>query len=87
VSYKLALPPNSQIHNVFHVSLLGKYLGPVTPTIAQFPPILETTTILPQPEAIIVRWVVHKGKYHPKNEILVKWVRAPVEDATWKNKR
>lgn len=87
MSYKLTLPPDSQIHNVLHVSLLHKYLGSIPPTIAQLPPVSETATILPQPEAVIDHWVVHKGKYHPKNEILVKWVGAPVEDAIWENIR
>ena len=85
VAYKLALPPDSQIHNVFHVSLLRKHLGPITSTIAQLPTVSETATILPQPEYVIDRRVVRKGKYRPKTEILVKWVGAPVEDATWEN--
>ncbi|KAL5545030.1 hypothetical protein UlMin_008814 [Ulmus minor] len=37
VAYKLALPPGSQIHNVFHVSLLRKHLGSVTPLLPNFP--------------------------------------------------
>ena len=86
VAYKLALPPDSQIHNVFHVSLLRKNLGPITSTIAQLPTMSETATILPQPESVIDRRVVCKGKYRPKIEILVKWVGTPVEDATWENK-
>ena len=86
VAYMLALPPDSQIQNVFHVSLIWKHLGPITSTIAQLPTVSETCTILPQPESVIDRRVVHKGKYRPKTEILVKWVGARVEDATWENK-
>jgi hypothetical protein len=85
VSYRLALPSDSQIHNVFHVSLLRKYLGSIPPTIAQLPPVSETATILSQPEAVIDRRVVHKGQYRPKPEILVKWAGAPIEDATWED--
>jgi len=47
VSYRLALPSDSQIHNVFHVSLLRKYFGSIPPTIAQLPPVSETATIYP----------------------------------------
>jgi hypothetical protein len=47
VSYRLALPSDSQIHNVFHVSLLCKYFGSIPPTIAQLPPVSETATIYP----------------------------------------
>ena len=85
VAYKLALPLGSQIHDVFHVSLLKKHLGPVTATSTQLPPVSDTSTVLPQPEAVLDRRVIHKGKYRPKSEILVKWVGAPAEDATWEN--
>ncbi|KAL5544073.1 hypothetical protein UlMin_007857 [Ulmus minor] len=85
VAYKLALPPGSQIHNVFHVSLLRKHLGSVTSTSTQLPPVSDTSLILPQPEAILDRRVIRKGKYRPKSEILVKWVGALAEDATWEN--
>ena len=82
---KLALPPGSQIHDVFHVNFLRKHLGPVTPTSIQLPPVLDTSTVLPQPKVILDRRVPHKGKYRPKSEILVKWVSVPAEDATWEN--
>ena len=85
VAYKLALPPGSQIHDVFHVSLLRKHLGPVTPTSPDLPPVSVTSVVLPQPEVILDRRVIHKGNYRPKSEILVKWVGAPAEDATWEN--
>lgn len=84
--YRLALPPNSQIHNVFHVSMLRKHLGPVhTPVSCQLLPVSEYSIILPQPEAVLDRRVVQRGKYRPKSEILVKWKGAPKEDATWEN--
>lgn len=30
------------------------------------------------------RYILQKGNYHPKSDVLVKWKGAPVEDATWK---
>lgn len=52
----------------------------------QLPPIDEaTTSILPQPESVLARHVIQKGKYHPWTEILVKWKGAVAEDATWEN--
>ncbi|XP_068647418.1 uncharacterized protein [Aristolochia californica] len=85
VAYKLAFPPGSQIHDAFHVSLLRRHLGRVTPTSTQLPPVSDTTTVLPQSEKVLDRRVIQKGKYRPKSEILVNWVGAPAEDATWEN--
>ena len=86
VAYKLALPSGSHIHNVFHVSLLRKHLGPtVTQLFTELPPVTDDSRILPQPEAVLDRRIIHKGKYRLKSEILIKWKGAPVECATWEN--
>ncbi|KAL7090674.1 hypothetical protein ACP275_12G056400 [Erythranthe tilingii] len=68
VAYRLALPPESQIHNVFHVSLLRKNLGPVAPTSPALPPISDSSIILPQPEAVLDRRVICKDKYRPRSQ-------------------
>ncbi|KAL6343140.1 hypothetical protein AAG906_020929 [Vitis piasezkii] len=85
VAYRLFLPAGSQIHDVFHVSLLRKHLGSITPTSAQLPPVSDESILLPQPESILAQRVIHKGKYRPRTEFLVKWLGAPIEDATWEN--
>ncbi|KAH9651124.1 hypothetical protein KPL70_026631 [Citrus sinensis] len=73
VAYKLALPAGSQIHNVFHVSLLKKFVGHVPPAVMELPPVSEdTSTILPQPECVLDKRIIRKGAYRPKTEILVK---------------
>ena len=73
VAYKLALPSGSHIHNVFHVSLLRKHLGPtVTALSTELPLMTDNSRILPQPEAVLDRRVICKGKYFPKSEILIK---------------
>ncbi|KAH9792459.1 Integrase catalytic domain-containing protein [Citrus sinensis] len=87
VAYKLALPLGSQIHNVFHVSLLRKHLGSVPLASPRLPLVSETSTLLPQPEAILDRLVIRKGNFRLKPYILVKWPGAPVEVATWETER
>lgn len=85
VAYNLALLSSSQIHNVFHVSLLRRHLGPVTQATPQLPPTSVDSTILPQPKVVLDRHVILKGKYRPRKEVLIKWSGAPMEDATWEN--
>lgn len=88
MAYKLELPAGSYIHNVFHVSLLKKLVGPVPPAALELPTMSEdTSTILPQPECILDRRIICKGAYRPKSEILVKWAGTQLEDATWEDQR
>lgn len=86
VAYRLALPPGSKIHNVFHVSLLRRYHGSVPAASPPLPQLDDATSaVLPQPEVVLDRRIIQKHKYRPKTEILVKWKGAPLEDATWEN--
>ncbi|KAH7568162.1 hypothetical protein JRO89_XS07G0250500 [Xanthoceras sorbifolium] len=73
VSYRLALLVELQIHNVFHISLLRKQLGSVMPASLVIPLVSDTSTILPQPEAVLDRRIIRKSTYRPKREILIKW--------------
>lgn len=66
VAYGLALPPDSQIHSVFHVNLLRKHLGPAKDVLPTLPPIYDKSTVLPQPKTILDRGVVKKGQYRQK---------------------
>jgi len=83
----LALPLSSLIHNVFHVSMLKKHVGPVTTISIQLPPVTDEANILPQPEIVLDRRVIQKGQYHLKVEVLIKWKGASEDDATWEDER
>jgi len=85
VAYRLDLLKDCQIHNVFHVSLLRKHLGSITPLSSQLPPLAYDSSVLPQPASILARCEIQKGKYRPKAEVLLKWVGASEDDATWEN--
>lgn len=49
VAYKLSLPPSSQIHNVFHVSLMRQHHRLVTPASPQLPLVSNTFPFIPEP--------------------------------------
>ncbi|KAJ0482832.1 putative nucleotidyltransferase, Ribonuclease H [Helianthus annuus] len=86
VAYRVELPPGSLIHDVFHVSLLRRFVG-TTPDMA---PVTSSEAVVSptimQPEEILEERVVQKGKYRPKTELLVKWRGRPREEATWETK-
>ncbi|KAL5782617.1 hypothetical protein ACOSP7_007646 [Xanthoceras sorbifolium] len=85
IAYHLELPMGSEIHDVFHVSLLKKHVGPL-PMSNPLPLVSEESTLLLQPESIVDSRIIQKRNYRPKEEVLIKWAGAPVEDATWENK-
>ncbi|KAL5785451.1 hypothetical protein ACOSQ2_007843 [Xanthoceras sorbifolium] len=82
VAYRLALPPEAHIHDLFHVSLLRKHLGNRPVASPSLPPVSDDSIIIPQPEKIMAQHIIQTGKYRPKEEVLIKWVGTPTEDAT-----
>ena len=82
VAYHLCLPSTAQIHLVFHVSLLKKYVGTSLPAIVDLPPMSDKGQIQVVPEKVIdTRWFRHGTKFI--EESLVQWKTLPAEDATW----
>ncbi|XP_022013894.1 uncharacterized protein LOC110913365 [Helianthus annuus] len=88
VAYRLALPPGSLVHNVFHVSMLKRCVGSVPPSspVPADAPVTALSPSMSQHECVLEERVVQKGKYRPKTEVLVKWVGRPSEEATWETK-
>ena len=84
VSYKLALPPESKIHLVFHVSCLKLKLGQHVTPLPIFPPIDEEGHVLSEPIVVL-----HKRtktlRTRNITEVLVQWMASPPKDATWES--
>jgi hypothetical protein len=81
VAYKLELPPNLKMHNVFHVQLLKKYRdnGKVQPPP---PPIEIDDSLEYEVERVLGHREVKRGK-HIRKEFLVKWLGSEHEHNTW----
>ncbi|KAJ1389286.1 Chromo-like domain superfamily [Sesbania bispinosa] len=76
----LSLPPEAQIHSVFHVSLLKKCIGDPEQQSIPLPLLMSDTGPIYQPREILnVRSTLHSTGFQP--EILVSW-DGPMEP-TW----
>ncbi|GJX28484.1 retrotransposable element Tf2 [Tanacetum coccineum] len=83
VAYKLDLPSNSHIHNVFHVSQLRKCRHPnPDQTSGTLPPCDSSGVFLVEPLTILDRRMAKKGN-GMEIYVLVQWTNGTIEDATW----
>jgi len=81
VAYKLKLPPTSNVHPVFHVSLLKKVIGMTDIVPTPLPPEIPKQQI---PEAALDRRVsTRSNRLH--RQLLIKWYGLPPELATWED--
>ncbi|KAL4021331.1 hypothetical protein IC575_020125 [Cucumis melo] len=84
VAYRLALPPSlSTVHNVFHVSMLRKYV-PDPSHVVDYEPleIDENLSYVEQPVEVLAREVkTLRNKEIPLVKVL--WRNHRVEEATW----
>ena len=83
VAYQLALPPNLRIHNIFHISVLKKYVHDATHVVnwndVQVEPegyfLVELDCILKRREMSLQKRTI--------GQVKVQWRHLSPEEATW----
>ncbi|CAJ0929151.1 unnamed protein product, partial [Ranitomeya imitator] len=78
VSFRLTLPASFSIHNVFHRSLLRRYMAPVVPSIDPLAPVLVGWEL-----EYIVEKILDSRVSRRKLQYLVKWKGYGQEDNSW----
>lgn len=82
MAYRLELPPQLQIHPVFHISQLKKKLGVWLEPIQQLPLVNATGAVKSEPAEVLSRWVIRLSRLLV-TEVLVRWQGQGQDDATW----
>ncbi|CAJ0945496.1 unnamed protein product [Ranitomeya imitator] len=78
VSFRLALPASFAIHNVFHRSLLRRYVAPVVPSVDPPAPVLVEGEL-----EYVVEKILDSRVSRRKLQYLVKWKGYGQEDNSW----
>ncbi|GJR96491.1 ty3-gypsy retrotransposon protein [Tanacetum coccineum] len=82
VAYRLALPVDSKMHPVFHVSLLKLFSGSDTFKVTPIPEGSTKGHLVEEPVAICgTRAVLRGGRM--EQQVLVQWAGRSPEEATW----
>jgi hypothetical protein len=79
VVVRLALPPRAKLHDVFHVSLLKKFVGAPPATPPPLPP-THNGAVIPEPEQA-VRYRLARGI----QQVLIRWKGQATTNATWED--
>ena len=82
VAYQLALPSQSKLHPIFHVSCLKKVIGTRCQIQSNLPELAEEGYIWLQPEAVLDQ-CEHHLRHRAIKEVLVQWKDMTPTDATW----
>jgi len=81
VAYRLKIPDYSTVHPVFHVSLLKKVTGTVTPSISPLPQDIPDLQI---PEQVLDERMTSRSNCLLR-QLLIKWRHVPPTLATWED--
>ncbi|XP_076940146.1 uncharacterized protein LOC143609213 [Bidens hawaiensis] len=85
VAYKLALPIEAQIHNVFHVSMLRKCIGQPDQQITPLDLVDTNATLVLQPAVILGRCIIQRAD-QSITQYQVQWEGLSTSDSTWEDR-
>jgi hypothetical protein len=80
-TYRLELPADSQVHNVFHVSRLKDYHPDFTPVFLALPKCPALDNVDTTHELVLGHRLVKKGNMAIP-QVLIKWTGLPTDAAT-----
>ena len=83
-AYKLNLPPDSKVHNVFHVSQLKPFVPDHSPVFSDLTKLVDLSSHVTEPETVLDRRLVKRGNTAIP-QVLIKWTALPAESATWED--
>lgn len=84
VAYKLALPSESNIHPVFHISQLKSFHPDHSLIFSTLPVTTDLQATEAQPDRILDRRLVKKGNTAIP-QVLLSWTGLPATSATWED--
>ena len=84
-SYELALPSHVHVHNVFHVSILKKYIPNPEHALDHNDTILVNQEDFQMQPQQILEMKEKKLRHRNIREVLVQWKDYPIEDASWED--
>jgi hypothetical protein len=83
-AYKLELPADAKIHQVFHVSQLNPFTPDYMPVYDALPKLLDLDKEGVEPEAILECRLVKKGN-NAMVQLRIKWTNLPSDTTTWED--
>lgn len=84
VAYCLALPADSKIHSVFHVSQLKPSVADYTPIFLTLPMTTDLEVVAAIPDQVLDRRLVKKGN-NAIPQVFIKWTGLPETSSTWED--